>query len=207
MTYIDFRPLDLHNIDINSVVTVPAINWNKIEDPIDREVWDLSEANIWWPGKVPLSKDVESWNTLLTHQQTTTMRIFTGLTDLDSEQGFLGAPALLKSVRTPHEGAVIEQFGYMEQVHAKSYSSIFSTLCSSAQISEAYEWAANNERLKYKKAIIAAIYADGDPLKIKIASVMLESFLFYSGFYLPLYWFGVKQKLSATCNMIKLIIR
>ena len=40
----------------------------------------------------------------------------------------------------------------------------------------------------------------------KIASVFLESFLFYSGFYLPMYW-SSRAKLTNTADLIRLIIR
>src|SRR5699024_1475484 len=40
----------------------------------------------------------------------------------------------------------------------------------------------------------------------KIASVMLESFLFYSGFFLPLYY-SSRGKLTNTADIIRLIIR
>ena len=41
-----------------------AINWNRIEDPKDLEVWNKLTANFWLPEKVPLSNDVQSWATL-----------------------------------------------------------------------------------------------------------------------------------------------
>jgi ribonucleoside-diphosphate reductase beta chain len=44
------------------------------------------------------------------------------------------------------------------------------------------------------------------PHKRKIASVFLESFLFYSGFYLPIYW-SSRGKLTNTADLIRLIIR
>ncbi len=44
------------------------------------------------------------------------------------------------------------------------------------------------------------------PLKKKVASVFLESFLFYSGFYLPMYW-SSRAKLTNTADLIRLIIR
>ena len=44
------------------------------------------------------------------------------------------------------------------------------------------------------------------PLKRKVASTLLESFLFYSGFYLPMYW-SSRAKLTNTADMIRLIIR
>lgn len=45
---------------------------------------------------------------------------------------------------------------------------------------------------------------EGNPLKKKIASVYLESFLFYSGFYTPLRYLG-NNKLSNVAEIIKLI--
>ena len=38
-----------------------------------------------------------------------------------------------------------------------------------------------------------------EPLKRKVASTLLESFLFYSGFYLPIYW-SSKAKLTNTAG-------
>ncbi len=49
-------------------------------------------------------------------------------------------------------------------------------------------------------------YKGDDPLKRKVASTLLESFLFYSGFYLPMYW-SSRAKLTNTADMIRLIIR
>lgn len=43
---------------------VEAINWNRIEDEKDLEVWDRLTGNFWLPEKVPLSNDVPSWKTL-----------------------------------------------------------------------------------------------------------------------------------------------
>src|SRR5690606_8539244 len=95
---------------------------------------------------------------------------------------------------------------FMESVHAKSYSSIFSTLANSRQIEEAFRWSEENEFLQRKAEIILSYYDGDDPQKRKIASVLLESFLFYSGFYLPLY-FASKSKLTNTADLIRFIIR
>ena len=91
-------------------------------------------------------------------------------------------------------------------VHAKSYSSIFSTLCSKKQIEEIFEWGENNQYLQYKAKTIQDIYLNGTPLQKKVASVFLESFLFYSGFYTPLYYVGMGQ-MSSVAEVIKLILR
>ena len=94
----------------------------------------------------------------------------------------------------------------MESVHARSYSNIFSTLCSTAEIDDAFRWSEENPNLQRKAEIVMQYYKGDEPLKRKVASTLLESFLFYSGFYLPMYW-SSRAKLTNTADMIRLIIR
>ncbi|MGV1837854.1 class 1b ribonucleoside-diphosphate reductase subunit beta [Rhizobium rhizogenes] len=185
---------------------VRAINWNRIEDDKDLEVWNRLTGNFWLPEKVPLSNDIPSWAALKPEEQQLTIRVFTGLTLLDTIQTSIGAPTLIEDSITSHEEAVYSNISFMEAVHARSYSSIFSTLCSTPDVDDAYRWSEENEHLQRKSALILEQYRNGDPLKRKIASVFLESFLFYSGFYLPMYW-SSRAKLTNTADMIRLIIR
>ena len=185
---------------------VRPINWNAIEDPIDLDVWNRLTANFWLPEKVPLSNDIQSWATLKDHEKTLTMRVFTGLTLLDTIQGTVGSMSIIPDARTPHEEAVITNIAFMESVHAKSYSSVFSTLCSTDDIEEAFRWSEENEHLQKKAEIVLSYYRGDDPLKRKVASTLLESFLFYSGFYLPMHW-SSRAKLTNTADLIRLIIR
>ena len=182
------------------------VNWNKIEDAIDLDVWNRLTSNFWLPEKVPLSNDIQSWETLKPNEQLLTMRVFTGLTLLDTIQGTVGAAALLPDAITPHEEAVITNIAFMESVHAKSYSSVFSTLCSTDEIEQAFRWSEENPYLQKKADIVLGYYRGDDPLKRKVASTLLESFLFYSGFYLPMYW-SSRAKLTNTADLIRLIIR
>ena len=185
---------------------VTAINWNTIPDDKDLEVWDRLTGNFWLPEKVPLSNDIKSWGTLSEAEQTATMRVFTGLTMLDTIQGTVGATSLIDDAVTPHEEAVFTNIAFMESVHAKSYSSIFMTLASTPQINDAFRWSEENENLQTKADIVLNFYQGDDPLKKKVASTLLESFLFYSGFYLPMYW-SSHAKLTNTADVIRLIIR
>ncbi|MGY4721509.1 class 1b ribonucleoside-diphosphate reductase subunit beta [Naumannella cuiyingiana] len=185
---------------------VQAINWNRIADDKDVEVWNRLVNNFWLPEKVPVSNDVQSWGTLTKEEQQLTMRVFTGLTLLDTIQGTVGAVSLIPDALTPHEEAVLTNIAFMESVHAKSYSSIFSTLCSTREIDEAFRWSVENEHLQRKAEIVMGYYQGDDPLKKKVASTLLESFLFYSGFYLPMHW-SSRAKLTNTADMIRLIIR
>jgi ribonucleoside-diphosphate reductase beta chain len=185
---------------------VQAINWNRIQDDKDLEVWNRLVNNFWLPEKVPLSNDIQSWNTLTPDEQTLTMRVFTGLTLLDTIQGTVGAVSLIPDALTPHEEAVYTNIAFMESVHAKSYSSIFSTLCSTKEIDEAFRWSIENPNLQKKAQIVMEYYRGDEPLKRKVASTLLESFLFYSGFYLPMHW-SSRAKLTNTADLIRLIIR
>ena len=185
---------------------VEAINWNSIPDEKDLEVWDRLTGNFWLPEKVPVSNDLPSWKTLTEKEKETTMRVFTGLTLLDTIQGTVGAISLLPDSQTLHEEAVYTNIAFMESVHAKSYSNIFMTLASTPMINDAFRWSEENENLQKKAKIILSYYKGDDPLKKKVASTLLESFLFYSGFYLPMY-FSSRAKLTNTADIIRLIIR
>ena len=191
---------------IKLVDRVQAINWNRIQDPKDQEVWDRLTGNFWLPEKIRVSNDIPSWNTLTEDEKAATMRVFTGLTLLDTIQGTVGAVSLLPDATSMHEEAVLTNIAFMESVHAKSYSNIYMTLASTPQINDAFRWTEENVQVQRKAKIIKSFYRGDDPLKKKIASVMLESFLFYSGFYLPLNW-SVHSKLTNTADIIRLIIR
>ena len=191
---------------IKLVDRASAINWNRVPDEKDAEVWERLTGNFWLPEKVPVSNDIPSWNTLTPAEKELTMRVFTGLTLLDTIQGTVGAVSLIPDAATPHEQAVLTNIAFMESVHAKSYSSIFSTLCSTSDIDDAFRWSEENPNLQRKAAIVMDYYRGDDPLKRKVASTLLESFLFYSGFYLPMYW-SSRAKLTNTADVIRLIIR
>lgn len=185
---------------------IEAINWNTIPDPKDLEIWNRLVNNFWLPEKVPLSNDIPSWGNLTEEEKQLTTRVFTGLALLDTLQGTVGAVSLIPDAITPHEEAVYTNIAFMESVHAKSYSSIFQTLCSTQEINDAFRWSRENTQLQNKASIIEKYYKGDDPLKKKVASTLLESFLFYSGFFLPLWW-SSKGKLTNSADVIRLIIR
>lgn len=189
---------------INDVMN--AINWNKIEDKIDEATWRKLTEQFWLDTRIPLSNDLNNWRDLSRTEKDLMNKMFAGLTMLDTLQSEDGVLSLLPDVRTQHEEAVLSNIHFMESVHAKSYSSIFSTFNSPREIDELFEWIKENKYLQYKAKRIRQVYAKGTPLQKKAASVLLESFLFYSGFYTPLRFLG-ESKMANTAEIIKLIIR
>lgn len=185
---------------------VEPINWNRITDSVDLDVWNRLTANFWLPEKVPVANDIQSWLLLTDEEKELTKRVFTGLTMLDTVQATVGAIRLMPDAQTPHEEAVLTNIAFMESVHAKSYSTIFSTLCSTEEIDDIFRWSKENPYLRKKEEIILKRYDGDNKMERKIASVLLESFLFYSGFYWPMY-LSSRSKLTNTADMIRLIIR
>lgn len=91
-----------------------AINWNRVEDPMDLEVWHRLVGNFWVPEKIPVSNDLKTWGTLSEEEKLVTRQVFAGLTLLDTLQGSIGAPSMLDDAQTPHEEAVLCNIGFME---------------------------------------------------------------------------------------------
>lgn len=182
------------------------INWNAITDAKDLEVWLRLTSNFWLPEKVPLSNDLPVWRTLPEAEKDLTIRVFTGLTLLDTVQASVGEISQIPDARTEHEQAVYANIAFMQAVHARSYSSVFSTMCSTPEITAAYEWAVANPKLQARADAVMGHYAGTDPLKRKVASTLLSSLLLYAGFYLPLH-FSARGVMMNTADMIRLILR
>lgn len=183
-----------------------AINWNEIEDAIDKATWEKLTEQFWLDTRIPLSNDLDDWRKMTQEEHDLVGKVFGGLTLLDTLQSQDGMSALKADIRTQHEEAVLNNIEFMESVHAKSYSSIFETLNTASEIDAIFAWAQTDPYLQYKAQKINAVYQSGSALERKVASVFLETFLFYSGFYTPLYYLG-HNKLNNVAEIIKLILR
>jgi len=190
----------------HSVNYFKSIDWNQIEDSIDKATWEKLTSQFWLDTRIPVSNDRNDWRTLTPVERDVVNKAFVGLTLLDTLQSEEGANVMRNDVRTQHEEAVLNNILFMESVHAKSYSTIFISLNTSNEIDKIFDWGNNNETIQYKAKRINEIYQNGTALQKKIASVFLESFLFYSGFYAPLWYLG-NNKLENVAEIIKLIIR
>lgn len=190
----------------HSVNYFKSIDWNQVEDSLDKATWEKLTSQFWLDTRIPVSNDRNDWRMLSAVEQDVVNKAFVGLTLLDTLQSEEGANVMRSDVRTQHEEAVLNNILFMESVHAKSYSTIFISLNTTKEIDKIFEWGNNNESIQYKAKRINEIYQNGTALQKKIASVFLESFLFYSGFYAPLWYLG-NNKLENVAEIIKLIIR
>lgn len=183
-----------------------GVNWNAMEDMMDKLTYEQLTAQFWLSTRMPVSKDKNDWSKLPDVEKRLVERVFGGLTLLDTLQSEVGVDSLKKDARTQHEIAVYNNIAFMESEHARSYSSIFSTLNNVQEIRDIFEWIEVHPTLQKKAELVNNMYVNGTALQRKVASVFLESFLFYSGFYTPLYYLG-RAKLINVAEVIKLIIR
>lgn len=187
-----------------------AVNWNRTEDPYSKLFWDQNVRQFWVDEEIPLADDKLVWMTLDREEQRTYEHVLGGLTLLDTEQGSYGMPLISQAVPDLQSKAVLGFMGAMEHMHAKSYSSIYSTLCTTERIDDIFEWVSKNRFVQGKIEFVHERYqniSDDRSLYLAMAtSVFLESFLFYSGFFYPLYLAG-QGKLVNSGEIINLIIR
>ncbi|MEC1178905.1 class 1b ribonucleoside-diphosphate reductase subunit beta [Metasolibacillus meyeri] len=187
-----------------------AVNWNKPTSDLAKVFWDQQWKQMWQPEEIAVSKDIKQWKDF--EHQDTYKKVFGGLTLLDTVQTNIGMNEIAKYNNDLQEKAVLTVFGSFEAIHAKSYSYIFTTLCNNDEIDAVFEWVKKNEFLQYKANRISDVYLaikedDDESLwKAMFASVMLESFLFYSGFFYPLY-LGGQGTLRNSAEVISLILR
>ncbi|MEC0271451.1 ribonucleotide-diphosphate reductase subunit beta, partial [Paenibacillus anseongense] len=113
---------------INQPIVKKAVNWNRPDDDFTITFWNQNIMQFWTDEEIPLSDDKMSWITLSGAERELYMKVLGGLTLLDTMQGGVGMPKILEHVDGLQRKAVLSFMGMMEQIHAKSYSSIFTTL-------------------------------------------------------------------------------
>lgn len=187
-----------------------AVNWNKEDDNFTQAFWEQNVKQFWLPEEISVSKDLKVWNELSEREKDLYKKVLAGLTLLDTKQGNNGIPSMMSLTDNLQRKAVLSFMGTMEEIHAKSYSSIFTTLLSNREIDELFNWIESEKTLQRKADLILQQYentTDNKSLYLSmVTSVFLESFLFYSGFFYPLFLAG-QGKMVASGEIISLILR
>ncbi|OGX61779.1 MAG: class 1b ribonucleoside-diphosphate reductase subunit beta [Paenibacillus sp. RIFOXYA1_FULL_44_5] len=191
-----------------------AVNWNEPEDEYSKMFWSQNIQQFWTEEEFPVSSDKNKWEQLSELEQDIFKKVLGGLTLLDTKQGGEGMPLILLHVDNLQAKSVLSFMGAMEEIHAKSYSHIFTTLCTASEIETIFHWVDQHPLLTKKAAVITGYYQklfkpEASQVELYLAmeaSVFLESFLFYSGFFYPLYLSG-QGKMMASGEIINLILR
>lgn len=190
-----------------------AADWSQTDDGFTQMFYEQNIRQFWLPEEISLTGDLLAWKSMSDKEKETYKKALAGLTLLDTEQGNTGMPLIMSRVEGHQRKAVLNFMAMMENaVHAKSYSNIFISLASTEEIRTLFRWVEDNKYLQKKAKLITDLYnrvptgTEIDLYKAMVASVFLESFLFYSGFYYPLLCYG-QGRLMQSGEIINLIIR
>ncbi|WP_066899220.1 class 1b ribonucleoside-diphosphate reductase subunit beta [Streptobacillus notomytis] len=190
-----------------------AVNWNTLDNDYVEVFWEQNLRQFWIDTEYIPSKDIDSWHSLSPEMRETYKKVLGGLTLLDTLQSHTGMPKIIDHIDSLQCRSVLSYMCMMESIHAKSYSTIFTTVASTEEINEIFRWVQNNQYLQFKAQKIDEYYQclnnpNATPREIYmalVASVFLESYLFYSGFFLPL-WLSGHGQMVASSDIIKKII-
>jgi len=193
--------------------TYKAVNWNTPENDYVLMFWEQNIRQFWIDTEYIPSKDIDSWKRISPEMKDAYKKALGGLTLLDTLQSHTGMPKIIDHIDTLQNKAVLSYMCMMEAIHAKSYSTIFTTVSTTAEINDIFEWVQQNKYLQYKAQMIDGYYraidkedaSEEEIYMAMAASVLLESFLFYSGFFLPL-WLCGQGEMVASADIIKKII-
>ena len=190
-----------------------AVNWNTLDNDYVEAFWEQNLRQFWIDTEYIPSKDIDSWHSLSPEMREAYKKVLGGLTLLDTLQPHTGMPKIIDHIDSLQCRSVLSYMCMMETIHAKSYSTIFTTVASTEEINEIFRWVQENQHLQYKAQKIDYYYQalnnpDATLREIYlalVASVFLESYLFYSGFFLPL-WLSGQGQMVASSDIIKKII-
>lgn len=190
-----------------------GVNWNTPENDYVEMFWEQNLKQFWIDTEYIPSKDIDSWKSLSPEMREAYKKALGGLTLLDTLQSHTGMPKIIDHIDGLQNKSVLSYMCMMEAIHAKSYSTIFTTVATGEEINAIFDWASSNPQLQFKAKTIDSYYRQIDKEDVTnediymalAASVMLETFLFYSGFFLPL-WLAGQGKMIASCDIIKKII-
>ncbi|MDV3196187.1 MAG: class 1b ribonucleoside-diphosphate reductase subunit beta [Candidatus Phytoplasma stylosanthis] len=193
-------------------------NWNKKEDDYTQHFYEQNLSQFWRPEDISLQSDLNIWEKLTPQEKETYSKNLLVLTFLDTYQGDIGMPSLLGSC-LPWENqkkATLNFMGAMEAIHAKSYSNIFMTFLNQKEIDELFKWGEEQINVQNILKNIVSLYENLKKehsqnkkitqWKAMVGSVFLETWLFYCGFYYPLYFYGQGMLMQAG-EIVNLIIR
>lgn len=183
-----------------------AINWNDMEDRVDKSAWARLNDIIWEPRNVPVKEDRKDFLNLPEAEQMALLHAFGSLSFSSGLQMRNGIEQIKEDAITPEESAVLNALQYLESIANKGYSYVLHELAGDEVVKQTLAWADNNPYLQKKIHVLNQIYQTGDALQKKAGNVLLETALYHSGFYAPLYLFG-EDKMVRTAEIVKLALR
>ncbi len=188
------------------------LNFTKAKYTWALKLWDLMEANTWFPKEVDTTKDALDYRCNLTAGEKRMYDlVWSQLISMDSFQTNNLADNINPYITAPEINAVLARQAYEEANHSKSYAVMVEAICDNTDL--IYEMEKHDETLREKNDFISSIYeelaGDVDDNKLLLAMVanqILEGVYFYSGFT-AIYALARAGKMLGSAQMIRFIQR
>ena len=188
------------------------LNFTKAKYQWALKLWDLMEANTWFPKEVDTTDDVRDYNFNLTQAEKRMYDlVWSQLISMDSFQTNNLADNINPYITAPEINAILVRQAYEEANHSKSYAVMVEAICENTDL--IYEMEKHDAVLKKKNDYISSVYEDlaGDVTEEKlvlamVANQILEGIYFYSGFT-AIYALARAGKMLGSAQMIRFIQR
>ncbi|TQR60674.1 ribonucleotide-diphosphate reductase subunit beta [Campylobacter troglodytis] len=188
------------------------LNFTKAKYVWALKLWDIMEANTWFPKEVDTTRDALDYRTNLTKAEKRMYDlVWSQLISMDSFQTNNLADNINPYITAPEINAVLTRQAYEEANHSKSYAVMVEAICENTDL--IYEMEKHDSTLREKNDFISSIYEDlaGDVddnklLLAMVANQILEGIYFYSGFT-AIYALARAGKMLGSAQMIRFIQR
>lgn len=188
------------------------LNFTKAKYQWALKLWDIMEANTWFPKEVDTTSDVIDYNKHLTSSEKRMYDlVWSQLISMDSFQTNNLADNINPYITAPEINAILVRQAYEEANHSKSYAVMVEAICDDTD--KIYEMEKHDEVLRRKNDYISTVYeelagevSDDKLLLAMIANQILEGIYFYSGFT-AIYALARAGKMLGSAQMIRFIQR
>lgn len=188
------------------------LNFTKAKYQWALNLWDMMEANTWFPREVQMTQDAKDYKTKLTAQEKRMYDlVLSQLVFMDSYQTENLGDNINPYITAPEINACLVRQAYEEANHSKSYAVMIESI--SENTSDIYDMWRTDATLRKKNDFIANVYRElaGDVTPEKMilamfANQILEGIYFYAGFA-AMYALGKSGKMLGSSQMIRFIQR
>ena len=187
------------------------INFTKMKYQWALNLWDMMEANTWFPKEVQMTGDAKDYKFLTVSEKRMYDLVLSQLIFMDSLQTNNLMDNINPYITAPEINACLSRQSYEEANHSKSYAVMVESI--SDNTDAIYDMWKTDQKLLAKNTYIANIYkelsgevTDEKILLALIANQILEGLYFYSGFA-AIYALGKSGKMLGSTQMIRFIQR
>ena len=188
------------------------INFTKMKYQWALNLWDMMEANTWFPREVQMTGDVKDYRLLTVAEKRMYDLVLSQLIFMDSLQTNNLMDNINPYITAPEINACLSRQSYEEANHSKSYAVMVESISDNTDL--IYDMWKTDAKLKEKNTYIAEVYknlsqgelTDEKLLLALFANQILEGLYFYAGFA-ALYALGKSGKMLGSSQMIRFIQR